>query len=128
MKHGMSVMGKKLRQAVEDDSLKDYCTLSGQFGHVCEGRITREHAMYYAGKKIQERWALVFLCAGGHGVDGYERSTPKDMAEWVALNQATAEDFKRFPRKFPSFEHEKLRLNKKYGMYAPPVPVYQSVI
>lgn len=126
----MTVIPKSVRKELEADPNNDTCALKDFPGHVCDGRITREHAMYYAGKKIQERWAIVFVCASGHGVDKFQDSPTqlkKDVRQWVALNQATDEDFKRFPRAFPSFPHQLAYLNKKYGTYTPPKPIYQNV-
>jgi hypothetical protein len=123
MRNKMSVISKKVRGELELDPRRFTCSLKGVHGHVCDGRITREHAMYYAGKKIQERWAIIFLCAKGHGVDQFQDhagQVPKDMRQWVALNQATREDIARFPRAFPSFGFQKDRLNEKYGPYVPP--------
>ncbi len=124
MKRGMTVMSKSLRAELEVDPRKSVCAFKDIPGHVCGGRITREHAMYYAGKKIQERWAIVFICAKGHGVDIEFQDAPgqisKEMRQWVALYQATDADFDRFPRAFPSFRFQRNRLFEKYGRYVPP--------
>lgn len=123
MKKTHTVIPKKLREEMAIDPRRLLCSFKGILGHECGGRITREHAMYYAGKKIQERWAIIFLCAKGHGVDEYQDhpgQVSKEMRQWVALNQATLADFARFPRAFPSFEHQRDYLNKRYGAYSPP--------
>ncbi len=59
MKRGMTVMSKSLRAELEVDPRKSVCAFKDIPGHVCGGRITREHAMYYAGKKIQESAGLL---------------------------------------------------------------------
>lgn len=32
----------------------------------CSGRLTKEYALYYAGKQIQEDWAVIDLCWHHH--------------------------------------------------------------
>lgn len=120
MKKTRTVIPKKIRAELEADPRRFVCSFKGVEGHECGGRITREHAMYYAGKKIQEKWAIVFICAKGHGVDEYQDTIfqiPKEMRQWAALNQATDEELKKFPRAFPSFPFQKKYLNDKYGAY-----------
>lgn len=128
MKSSRSVIPKSVRSELDSDPKKDYCAFEGVaidgVQHVCGGRITREHALYYAGRKIQDRFAIIFLCARGHGVDEYQDNpgqVPKPMREWAALSQGTQEDFDRFPRKFPSFAFELNRLTKRYGKYVHPM-------
>ncbi len=132
MKKTRSVIPKKVRAELESDPRRFSCAFKNFPGHTCEGRITREHAMYYAGKKIQERWAIVFICAKGHGVDQFQDTKdfiPKEARQWVALFQASDEDLDRFPRAFPSFRFQRNRLFEKYGRYTPPeVPLNASPI
>lgn len=94
------------------------CALCGLHGHVCAGRITWEHAMIYAGKQIQEKWAIVPLCERAHAVNSFQDAgtMKKELNVWLALNQATESDFERFPRAFPSYFEQKIRLNRKYGV------------
>lgn len=115
-----SVIPLKLRAEMTNDPEYSRCCLAGY--HECAGRITREHAMYYAGKKIQERWAIIPLCASGHGVDLYQDAgtVHKEVRVWVALNRATDDDLMPYNRAVPSFFFQRDRLNAKYGKYAAP--------
>lgn len=58
----------------------------------CDGRITFEHAIIYAGRQLQEKWAIVPICARHHEVDGYQDNGDLDKARnvHIALNRATA--------------------------------------
>lgn len=115
----------ELRADIELDSEYRRCALKGlQFGR-CEGRITREHALIFAGKKIQEKWAIIPCCAAHHGVDFFQDATteaPKEVRIWVALNRATEGEILAVSRVVNYFR-ERDRLNAKFGIYvSPPIP------
>lgn len=61
----------------------------------CSGRITKEHAFLYAGKQIQEEWAIIDLCWYHHLDEGLD----KKLNECIALRKATINDLKKYPRK-----------------------------
>lgn len=126
----MTKIPLKVRKEIEADLNYRSCALHGIYGHVCGGRITMEHALIYAGKQIQEKWAIVPICARGQEVDHYQdaHTMNKEMNQWVALNQGTEDDFKRFPRAFPSYYEQRQRLNRKYGTYHSKIPVHSSEI
>lgn len=72
------------------------CMLAGNHGHTCGGRITMEHAIIYAGHQVQEKWAIISVCAKAQEVDEYQdaRTMNKDMNRWVALSRATDAELK----------------------------------
>lgn len=114
-----NVMPPSLRKEINEDPEYTRCGLT--LPHRCEGRITREHAIRFAGRKVQRKWAIPPLCAAGHGVDEYQDAgteVPKDMREWMAYNRATDEELMEFPK--GNYIRERERLNKKYGPYVPP--------
>lgn len=123
MKRGGSFMSAALRAELEQDpeytrcALKDISDILGQ----CGGRVTREHALIYAGKKIQERWAIIPLCARHHAVDQYQDAGTmvKQRNIWVALNRATDSELAAIS-KVTDYRWERERLNKEYGPYVPP--------
>ena len=126
MKRGKgTTMSKTLRAEVGSDKEYTLCSLHGyqdKFGP-CAGRVTREHAMYYAGKKIQEKWAIIPCCAQHHGVDLFQDGpgeAPKDAREWVALNRATESELKSIS-KVTNYHHRKEYLNGVYGLWKSPV-------
>ena len=61
----------------------------------CEGRITWEHAFIYAGRQVNEKWAIIPLCVYHHLGDGLD----KDKNQKIALLRATDEDLIKYPRK-----------------------------
>lgn len=86
----------------ESDPKWWYCARRDEGG--CKGRLTVEHALYYGGKKIQDRFALIRLCAYHHGVDEYANcyGQNKRRHREIALAQATEEDKKKYPRLWSS--------------------------
>ena len=87
----MNNMPSKLRaQLAEDPYYKRCARKSGQ----CDGRITWEHALLYAGKQVQERFAIIPLCVFHHLGSGMV----KWVNELIALRRATPEDFARYSR------------------------------
>lgn len=82
----------------------------------CDGRITWEHAIIYAGRQLNEKWAIVPLCAYHHSVD-YHQDGPglnKEMNVWIALNQATDLELSMASKVIPYIK-ERARLNQIYG-------------
>lgn len=84
----------------------------------CAGRLTREHALTYGSKQIDEAWAIVFLCSRHHGVNEYQDcgDLQKEKNVWIALNQATDEELKKYS-KAVNYISKRAILNKKYGKY-----------
>lgn len=84
----------------------------------CAGRLTREHSLIYGGRQIDEAWAIVFLCARHHAVDEYQDcgDLQKEKNVWIALNQATDLELKKYSK---AIDYVKLRekLNNKYGKH-----------
>lgn len=124
----MTTLPLKQRSEMAADPEYSRCALQGL--HECGGRVSWEHAMYYAGKKIQDRWAVIPICSLGHGVDQYQdmASVSKEVRQWIALNRATDAELAQYNRAVPSFFFQRDRLNTKYGEYiAPPVPETASM-
>lgn len=124
MKHTHTVMSPSLRKDVAQDPEYTRCAILGMillFGP-CGGRVTREHAIIFAGRKVQEKWAIPPFCAAHHGVDLYQDAPTqarKDVRVWVALNRATDEELHAIS-KATNYIRERSRLNDKYGVYVPP--------
>ncbi len=100
------------------DEEPDICCRYADGG--CAGRITREHALIYAGRQIDEPWAIIKLCARHHGVDGWQDrgDLNKEKNVWIALNKATDEELQKYS-KVIDYIRERRRLNDKYGVYRP---------
>lgn len=106
-----------LSKILEDPEYKT-CARYGWHQHICEGRITFDHAVIFAGKQLQERWAIVPLCARGHNVDQFQDVGDHNptISLWIALNRALPEDLARISKAF-DYRREKERLNEKYGVW-----------
>lgn len=80
--------------------------------HKCEGRIEREHVWIYAGRQIQEVWAIVSVCTGWHRLKNFGSPLEKDWHRYVSLTLASDDDLKKYPRF--NWKQEKQRLAHKY--------------
>ena len=61
----------------------------------CSGRITFEHAFIYAGRQVQELWAIIPLCYFHHLGKGLNKS----INQAIAFSRATLADLAKYPRK-----------------------------
>lgn len=82
----------------------------------CGGRITWEHAIIFAGKQLNEVWAIIKLCERHHGVNGYQDrgELNKERNIQIALNRATDDELRAIS-KSTDYIALRDRLNKKYG-------------
>lgn len=118
----MTKIPQNVRKEIQNDLSYRVCALKGLHGHICGGRITMEHALIYAGRQIQKKWAIIPVCAAGQEVDHYQdaHTMNKELNVWIALNFASDIDLAEFPRANYSILRD--RLNKKYGVYIKIVP------
>jgi len=113
----MRPIPKKMLQQILDDPFYQKCIRD--FEGKCKGRITLEHSLIWAGRQINDIFAIVPVCACHHEVDEYQNSgqMDKQVNQLAALLRATPEDLKKYPR--VDWEQEKKRLiyivTKRYG-------------
>lgn len=132
----MSPIPPPIRKLIDADPFYKVCALRGRWVelsfpiegsmeferrmtlHHCEGRITMEHTIIFAGKQVQALWAIVPICACGHEVDRWQDAgtMDKDANIWVALNRATDEELRAISKSTDYFWMRD-NLNKKYGPY-----------
>ena len=86
----MNNIPKKLREQLAEDLYYKRCARTNG----CRGRITWEHAFTYAGKQIQERWAIIPLCEWHHFGEGLWKAENQR----IAMLRATEADRKKYPR------------------------------
>ncbi len=117
----MKAIPKKLKEQILNDPEYLVCAKYGYLGHVCHGRITLEHAVIYAHNQVQERWAIIPLCAYGHSVDYHQDGGDlnKEINLWIALNRATDDELFAVSKAI-DYKRERTRLNQKYGTYESP--------
>ena len=80
----------KLRNEMASDPYYSRCA---RFGADCSGRITWEHAILYAGRQIQEKFAIIPLCVFHHLGRGLVKKINVD----IAMKRATPENRKKYP-------------------------------
>lgn len=110
-----------MRSQLADDPYYRFCAREGLLGHECAGRITWEHAIYQGGKQVQQRWAIIPLCAKAHNVDEWQDcgDLDKEVNVWLALNRATQEELLAVSKAMDYFRYRGF-LNEKYGRYLAP--------
>lgn len=99
---------------MEKDPFYHRCCLTGR-GIKTENRFNMEriewhHNLIYAGKQVQEKWAILPIVKRLH--DQMVGET-KERCDWIMLNRATEEDLARFDR--ANLKAKRDALNKKYG-------------
>jgi len=83
----MRPIPQKLKQEIINDQFYKICIREKT--HNCGGRITWEHAIIFAGKQINEKWAILPVCERHHGVNSYQDRGELDKRyhEYVALGR-----------------------------------------
>ena len=89
----MRPIPQKLRDEMSADPYYKRCA-KHKLGN-CSGRITWEHVWIYAGKQINEKWAIIPLCWYHHLGDGLD----KLFNQWVSINRMMKADEDKYPRK-----------------------------
>lgn len=66
----------------------------------CDGRITKEHAIIFAGKQWQEEWSILDICAYHHEVDRHQDGDGmnKEKHIFLALARASDEELRKISR------------------------------
>lgn len=69
--------------------------------HECKGRLTWEHALLHAGKRVNEPWALVRLCEYAHSLGQFMDAgiLSKDINRWIAFSRI--ENWSQVESKYP---------------------------
>ena len=118
----MRQISQKTRKVLDTDRFYKQCARRGVAGHYCEGRLTMDHAVIYAGRQVDKPWAIVPLCAKAHSVDYFQDGGEhdKEISLWIALNRASDDELREVSKAIP-YNRERARLNLKYGFYTPPV-------
>jgi hypothetical protein len=123
----MNNIPPKLRNELSKKPFYNKCE-RGRLGFTseCEGRITWEHAIYYAGKQVQEEWAIIPLCEYHHSVGKWQNNggINKRLNEWIALSRLfdlEEGEFNKMQKKYPKaimeWRRKLIFLKKVYGKY-----------
>ena len=112
----MRKIPENLKQEILEDNFYKQCARKKEGN--CRGRITWEHAIIYAGKQLNEKWAILPICAYHHEVDSYQDcgDLNKEVHVWIALNRATEDELRNISKAI-NYLALRDRLNKLYGLY-----------
>lgn len=124
----MNNVPKKLRKELAADPFYKACARKGINGHECAGRITWDHTIIFAGKQVQERFAIIPVCAKAHEVDSWQDGGElnKELHLWIALNRATDDELASISRAI-DYRQKRDRLNVTYGVYREPTDTPQTI-
>lgn len=107
----------KMREEMDRDPAMHICMRNELLhDHVCQANpvtdrmIEWEHAMYFAGSKINEKWAIIAICWLVH--EGGKMN--KEINRWIALNRATDDELRAKSKTTP-YLNMREHLNKIYG-------------
>lgn len=83
--------------------------------HECGGRSTMEHVWIYAGRQIDEKWAIIRLCEKAHSVGPYQNNgiLNKEKNRYISLIHASDIDLAKYPK--VDWRQIRAHLGKQYG-------------
>ena len=105
----------KMRNKIAADPFMKVCIYESDDApnHNCEGNIEFEHAWLYAGKQINEPWAIVPCCTSHNRGEGLDKNYNRYRALKRAVETIGLKDLqRRMPKK--NWQQEWNYLRKKY--------------
>ena len=112
----MNNIPAKLRKEMANDPEMQLCMRKELLNdHVCGSdpltgkHIEWDHCIIYAGRQLQEAWAIVPTCWQAHRGGDLDR----EKQTWIALNRATDEQLKSISKAI-DYIRERDRLNSIY--------------
>lgn len=94
----MRPIPQSLREDLDADPDMHVCAVRYRGIDECSGRIQWHHVWIYAGKQINESWAILGACEHHHDLVQSNRDVRKEF-ERISLSKATATDLAKYPRK-----------------------------
>ena len=90
------ISAKVKKQLLADIRMKR-CAIEHLAEDLCEGRTEFHHVWIYAGRQVDEPWAILGGCSHHHGMVSKSRRV-KQAFELVSLERATPADLAKYPR------------------------------
>lgn len=88
----------KLRKRLANSHFMQRCALhDGKYG-ACTGKIEWHHVWIYAGKQINEDWAIVPACEGHHAKVNGDQEIRKAF-ERISLDRTSPQNLEKYPKK-----------------------------
>ena len=104
----------KMRKEMSEDPFYKKCVYTGTIQKFGDKRVSWEHCWVYAGKQIQEKWAIVPLRLD---LNVNMTQEVKDYCRYISLQRATDEDLAKYPRH--NWKQLRKYLNSKYEKTTP---------
>lgn len=101
----MRPIPKNIKKQLENDPFMRKCVYTGETND-----ITWEHCWVYAGRQINEVWAIVPLARRLN--TSHPPKEVKDYCRWISLMRAKPSDLAKYPKK--NWEQEKKHLDNKF--------------
>jgi len=96
--YNMHPIPLKLREELVNSGEMEVCIYNN---NECNGRVEWEHAWAYAGKQIQERWAIIPCCYYHHRGGGLDKEFNhfKSLIKAITIFGSLIPVIKEYPRK-----------------------------
>lgn len=91
----MTPIPKALRAKLAHDPWYKHCVLA--YTNECQGHIQFHHVWIYAGRQIQEAWAILPVCEHHHDLVKKSRQV-KENIEHISMCLATTNDLAKYPK------------------------------
>jgi hypothetical protein len=104
----MNCIPPKLKQEMAEDPFYKKCCITGT--PATSAKIDWHHGLTYAGKQLQERFAIIPLRKDIHDNIVLYR----EKCDWIILNRANDQQLKKYSKAI-DLTAKRDRLNKKYG-------------
>ena len=111
----MSPIPLEMREQLAEDYFMTHCV---HYDTECKGRVEWEHAIYYAGRQINELWTIVPVCTYHHRGGGLNKEYNRFWAFtrlWSMGEEYLEEQLKKYYRAADGWVTEYDDLKKKYG-------------
>src|SRR4051812_40228052 len=87
---------EEMREQLAEDPFMRHCIIDDA---LCDGRIEWNHAFTYAGKRVNELWALIPMCHLHHSQEAKWRPLIEQVMRKRIKHFGAAEDFRaKYPR------------------------------
>lgn len=103
----MNHIPKPLNDEINDDPFYQVCCVTG----LRTGKIERHHNLIYAGKQVQEKFAVLPIMEYIH--KRADLTHVKDILDWIMLNRASNEELDRYSKAI-NLREKRNRLNLRF--------------
>ncbi len=92
----MRKISDKIKKVINSDAFYHVCCLNDQYPDECDGRVEQHHNLIYAGKQVDELWAILPVCKYHH--DKEKKKPYNDDLDRIMISRTTYQDRKKYPR------------------------------